>query len=108
MRNIVHLVAVAALALAACATAGKSREVLSISGAPEVKAEDLAQCRALGPVHGEGVGGWGTTRDQQQYWARKDVANLAEKRGATHVEIVHELDDPNRLTVDGVAYRCGP
>jgi hypothetical protein len=100
--------AAAALAAGACATAGKprEREILAVGDAHAVKGEELAQCRQLGRVEGEGVGGWGTTRDQQQYWARRDALNAAEKQGATHLEIVSEIDDPSRLVVDGVTYRC--
>jgi len=82
-------------------------EVLLVGDATAIEPGDLARCERLGDVQGVGIGGWGATRDQQQYWARKEAMNLASDRRATHVLVTSERDDPNALTVYGVAYRCG-
>lgn len=93
------------LAVAACATP-RETEVLVLRGAPTEQVVDLSQCQQLGSVEGVGPGGWGTTRDQQEYWARTDAAALGAALGATHVAILRERDDPVRMTVDGLAYQC--
>jgi hypothetical protein len=95
-----------ALALLACAAAPRRAEVLDVGDAAHVEAADLGRCRKLGPIQGNGEGGWGTSRDQQQYWARKEATRLAEEQGATNVWVTWERDDPNILTVYGVAYDC--
>jgi hypothetical protein len=96
------------LLLLACSTAGSAMrpELLRVGDAPAVRPEDLARCERLGKVQGVGIGGWGTTHDQQQYWARKEAENIASDMGATHVKVDWERDDPNALTVYGDAYRC--
>lgn len=96
-------------ALLGCSTLRPSGrpEVLLVGDASAVAPGDLERCEKLGGVQGVGIGGWGTTRDQQQFWARKEALNLASDRRATHVLVTSERDDPNALTVYGVAYRCG-
>lgn len=73
---------------------------------PEARALEAAGCSPVGEVRGVGVGGWGTTRDQQLYWATAEAYALSEPLGATHVAFVSETGDQNELVLEGVAYRC--
>jgi hypothetical protein len=63
-------------------------------------------CVSLGEVQGFGVGGSYVSRDMQLDWARSDVLARAAELGATHVVFVSERVEPNRLTLEGIAYSC--
>jgi hypothetical protein len=63
-------------------------------------------CVSLGDVQGFGVDGSHVSHDMQLDWARSDVLARAAELGATHVVFVSERIEPNRLTLEGVAYRC--
>lgn len=105
MKRSPWLVAVSALACAG-PRAEQQQEVLSVGRAPRLQADDLVRCKPLVRVEGVGVGGWGTTRDMQEYWARNDAVAKGESYGATHVLVLSERDDQTRMTVEAQAYDC--
>jgi hypothetical protein len=94
------IVLAAVVLTAACRTDVASRAPVSLT---DVRAGD---CVTLGDVQGFGVGGTHVSRDMQLDWARSDVLARAAELGATHVVFVSERIEPNRLTLEGVAYRC--
>jgi hypothetical protein len=85
---------------AACRTDGASRAFVSMT---DVRTGD---CVSLGDVQGFGVGGSYVSREMQLDWARSDVLARAAELGATHVVLFPERIEPNRLTLEGAAYRC--
>jgi hypothetical protein len=94
------IVLTAAVLAAACRTDVASRASVSMT---DVRTGD---CVSLGDVQGFGVGGSHVSRDMQLDWARSDVLARATELGATHVVLFTERIEPNRLTLEGVAYRC--
>jgi hypothetical protein len=94
------VLAAAVLAAAACRTDVASRAPVWMT---DLRTGD---CVSLGDVQGFGVGGSHVSRDMQLDWARSDVLARAAELGATHVVFVSERTEPNRLTLEGVAYRC--
>ncbi len=83
-------------------------QVLSLTPtAKDLTVAELPQCTRLGRATGVSTGGLGTTHDMREIWAKRDLKNSAETRGATHVEIVSEDDsEQDGMTLAGVAYRC--
>lgn len=73
---------------------------------PDARALESAGCVKVGEVTGVGVGGWGTTRDLQLYWATSEAYKFASEMGATDVAFVNETGDQNLLALEGIAYRC--
>lgn len=94
------IVLAAAVLAAACRSDVASRAPVSMT--------DLGtgDCVSLGDVQGFGVGGSHVSHDMQLDWARSDVLARAAELGATHVVFVSERIEPNRLILEGVAYRC--
>ena len=93
-------IVLAAAVLAACRSDVASRAPVSMT---DLRTGD---CVSLGDVQGFGVGGSHVSHDMQLDWARSDVLARAAELGATHVVFVSERIEPNRLTLEGVAYRC--
>jgi hypothetical protein len=73
---------------------------------PDARTLEGAGCVKVGEVTGVGVGGWGTTRDLQLYWATSEAYKFASEMGATDVAFVNETGDQNLLVLEGIAYRC--
>jgi hypothetical protein len=73
---------------------------------PDARTLEGAGCVKVGEVTGVGVGGWGTTRDMQLYWATSEAYKFASELGATDVAFVKETGDQNLLVLEGIAYRC--
>ena len=94
------MVLAAAVLAAACRTDHATRAAVTMT---DLRKGD---CTSLGDVQGFGVGGSHVSPDMQLDWARSDVLARATELGATHVVFVSERIEPNRLTLEGVAYRC--
>jgi hypothetical protein len=93
-------IVLAAAVLAAACGGLASRAPVSVT---DLRTGD---CVSLGEVRGFGVGGSHVTQDMQLDWARSDVLARAAELGATHVVFVSERVEPNRLTLEGIAYSC--
>jgi hypothetical protein len=92
--------------LAAAVLAAACRTEIATSADLRMTDVRTGDCVSLGDVRGFGVGGSHVSRDMQLDWARSDVLARATELGATHVVFVSERIEPNRLTLEGVAYRC--
>jgi hypothetical protein len=90
----------AAVLAAACRSGVASRAPVSMT---DVRTGD---CVSLGDVRGFGVGGSHVSHDMQLDWARSDVLARAAELAATHVVFVSERIEANRLSLEGIAYRC--